>query len=510
MKRKLLLITALFISSITIAQTTYVPDDSLEARLQQLGLDYGPLDNQVFTGFIDNLESFNFGNFIVTDITGLQDFVSLKSLTVRGEITDLSPIENLVNLEELAINDVLDTSVDLSALVNLEYLYIDDAALTSLDLSNNSNLLEFAIGITPLTELNLSNNPVLDDVSIFETDLSQLNFSGCASLTNLVISYCPSLISLDVSQNTLLDIFRFDNNVLMPFLDLSTNTALIDVRARDNTALETIYIKSGSNTNLGQNFRVKDNPALTCVEVDDVAWSNTFWGFGTDYFSGFNASCTPTNDDCSQAVPITLAQPASGTTLSATNSTNTPSCQEDGITILDVWYEFVAPPSGSVTMTISAGSLVAKIAFYNSCSDAQPLFCEEGELAVENLTPNTTYYLQVWLEANTMNRDATPENENGGFVLNVQDTSTLSVNDVENTSNQLVMYPNPAKDVVTITAQTAVKEVSIYDLSGKLILKTKNNTANTQNIELSTIANGMYLVQIKTEKTTTLKKLIIN
>lgn len=511
MKRKLLLFATLLFSAITIAQTTFVPDDGLEYRLQQLGLDSGPLDNLVLTGNIDDLEDFDFGNFSVSDITGLQDFISLKDLRVDGAIADLSPIENLTALEELSINDVIATSINLNALTNLQYLYIDEVTFTSIDLSNNTNLLELSIEQSAVTEVILGNHPMLEDIWFNITDIINADFSGCTGLKYLFIGQSNSLININVTQNPLLETIEFDDNLLLPYIDLSANTALTSVRAEDNAALETIFIKSGNNTNIGQTFRVKDNPSLTCVEVDDVAWSNTYWGFATDYFSGFSLNCSPSNDDCAQATPITLAQPASGTTLNASNSTNTPGCEESGITILDIWYQFAAPASGSITMTINAPPLVGKIALYESCADASPIACQEGELAVTGLTSNATYYVQVWLEADTMNRNgAASENMNGGFILNVQDTSTLSVNDITNNEDQIRMYPNPTKDQLNINTAANIEQVTIYDMSGKRILQNGNITGNSHVLQLEQLSSGMYMVQIKTEKTTSLKKLIIN
>lgn len=509
MKEKLLLIALLF-TCVASAQFTYVPDDSFEARLQQLGLDSGPLDDLVLTANISSLTEFDFGNFLVTDATGLQDFVSLTQLEIYKEITDLTPIESLVNLEYLVLVNTLGTSIDMTLFPNLDYVYISNASMERLDFTNCPNLTEISIDNATTSEITFGNHPLLDDLLISNADTPQLNLSGCTALTRLLVNNTNSMINLDVSQCALLEFIEFDNNLLLPYVDLSANTALVSVRAEDNPILETIYINNGTNTNIGQTFRVKDNPSLTCVQVDDVDWSNTFWGYATDYFPGFSLNCAPSNDDCAQAVSINLAQPSSGNTINATNSTNTPSCQETGITILDVWYEFQAPASGSVTMTINAPPLVGKIAFYESCSDAQPLFCQEGELSVDNLTPNTTYYLQVWLEADAMNRTGTPENMDGGFILNVQDTTTLSVNDIATAENQIRMYPNPAKDQVSISAPTNLEHVAIYDMAGKLILKNENYRSNQETIPLENLSGGMYMVQIKTEKTTTLKKLIIN
>ena len=74
-------------ASISFAQNTFVPDDAFESRLQQLGLDSGPLDNLVLTANINTLQDFSPGNFTITDITGLQDFVALKDLTLNDSST---------------------------------------------------------------------------------------------------------------------------------------------------------------------------------------------------------------------------------------------------------------------------------------------------------------------------------------------------------------------------------------------------------------------------------------
>ena len=512
MKRKILFAITLFTTTFALAQYTYIPDNGLEYRLQQLGLDSGPIDNQVLTGNIDDLEDLKFGNFIVTDITGLQDFIALKELRVDGVIADISPIENLTNLEELVIRDVTDTNIDLSALVNLNFISIDDASFTSLDLSSNTILAEISLSSLVLDELLLPNSTGLTYLYINNIDTQLINASGYPNLEFLDVDYCPTLISLDVSNNPALLSIRVNDNTMLPYLDLSTNTGLASVEARNNNSLETIFIKSGNNVAIGQTFNVRDNMSLTCIEVDDVDWSNLFWGYPTNNFPGFSLNCTPSNDDCAQAVPITLAQPASGTTINASNSSsNTPGCEGSGITFLDIWYQFPAPASGSVTMTINAPPLVGKIALYASCADAGPIACQVNELSVTGLTPNTTYYIQVWLEADAMNRiDGNPENMNGGFILNVQDTTTLSVNDIQNNENQVLLYPNPASDVLTVSTKTTLNEIAIYDISGKLVLNKSKLTTNTETISLNKLSGGMYLVTIKTDKGIQTKKLIIN
>ncbi|WP_081740399.1 T9SS type A sorting domain-containing protein [Aquimarina pacifica] len=67
----------------------------------------------------------------------------------------------------------------------------------------------------------------------------------------------------------------------------------------------------------------------------------------------------------------------------------------------------------------------------------------------------------------------------------------------------LLMIPNPTSGLVQITQE--VEKVDIYDCIGKKVLETSSNTFDT-----SSMASGLYIVQIKTENKTIIKRLIKN
>lgn len=72
----------------------------------------------------------------------------------------------------------------------------------------------------------------------------------------------------------------------------------------------------------------------------------------------------------------------------------------------------------------------------------------------------------------------------------------------------VVMYPNPASDVVYITSPDVILDVEIYNLQGQLL---KSNTINERDIStnVSALASGNYVVAVKTNKGTSAQKLII-
>ena len=115
----------------------------------------------------------------------------------------------------------------------------------------------------------------LTGLSCFNNQLTSLDLSQNTALTGLGCGN-NQLTSLDLSQNTALTSVNCSNNQLTS-LDLSQNTALTAVNCSNNQ-LTCLNVKNGNNTNISTFWFLADgNPNLTCIEVDDVAWSNANW-----------------------------------------------------------------------------------------------------------------------------------------------------------------------------------------------------------------------------------------
>jgi YVTN family beta-propeller protein len=70
------------------------------------------------------------------------------------------------------------------------------------------------------------------------------------------------------------------------------------------------------------------------------------------------------------------------------------------------------------------------------------------------------------------------------------------------------IYPNPAKSFFVIRSSLPVKEIEIFDVSGKLIKEITFSTKEPK-ISLKGIKTGVYLLKIKTENKEFTEKLII-
>lgn len=74
--------------------------------------------------------------------------------------------------------------------------------------------------------------------------------------------------------------------------------------------------------------------------------------------------------------------------------------------------------------------------------------------------------------------------------------------------NELKIYPNPTNSIINIDSKNMiVKKLSLVDLNGR-ILELENSFENQAEINISNLKNGIYLMEIKTEKGVIFKKVI--
>lgn len=90
--------------------------------------------------------------------------------------------------------------------------------------------------------------------------------------------------------------------------------------------------------------------------------------------------------------------------------------------------------------------------------------------------------------------------------------TTVSV-DEQTDAEQIAMYPNPVSSMLHISlGKDASKDlvISVFDLSGKMVLNAKPSVImNGADVDLSSLANGVYSVQLQTEHSSTTNKITI-
>ncbi|MDA7578773.1 DUF1566 domain-containing protein, partial [Flavobacteriales bacterium] len=233
------------VDDLSCLYSTYVPDDNFELYLESNGLGDGVASNDtVITSAIDTVENLYLSSLSINELTGIEDFTSLKVLEVD--------------------NNTL-VSLDLSSNLLLENLYCQANPLTNLNINNNVLLKILNVGFSGIITLDL----------IPHTELQWLNGSN-SYLSTVDLGYKPFLNYLNLANNQLnsLDASGCTN---LNYLILNINS------------LTSLNLQNGNNT-LITSLNTLYNPNLFCIEVDDIAYSSLNWT-NIDTWSSFSTDC---------------------------------------------------------------------------------------------------------------------------------------------------------------------------------------------------------------------------
>ncbi|CAM3451747.1 proprotein convertase P-domain-containing protein [Aequorivita lipolytica] len=208
----------------------------------------------------------------------------------------------------------------------------------------------------------------------------------------------------------------------------------------------------------------------------------------------------------------------------------TVSCADIGTTI--VITAFVSDTSGNIASCSANVIVVDRLAPVITCPADQtvdpgagnlfyilPDYFATGEATAEdNCTDPVTITSQDPAVGTplsdgtyTINLTATDEYGNTStcsFELTVDTVAGLNENSLD---AGLALYPNPASTVVNLVNKTniSLEKMMIYDINGKLVNQTNLRTMQGEKaVDVSSLAAGVYVVQIIGENASTVKRLI--
>ncbi|WP_323787137.1 T9SS type A sorting domain-containing protein [Psychroserpens sp.] len=180
------------------------------------------------------------------------------------------------------------------------YVPDDNFEQALIDLGYDSGPLDDyvpTININTVTSLDVNAKAISDLTGI--EDFTELTTLGCNfnNLTNIDLSNNINLLylglsnnniaSLDLSNNTALKSIACNGNTLTR-LNLVNNQALLSLDCRSNQ-LFGLNVKNGNNTKVFY-FNATNNPDLSCIQVDDAAYSGANWT-NIDPTSSFRRNC---------------------------------------------------------------------------------------------------------------------------------------------------------------------------------------------------------------------------
>ena len=286
-----------------------IPDANFKAELLADGsintTDDGEITYGEATAFTGTLQAVAAN---ITDVTGLEAFENVIGIYLSGN-PSLSNIDLSYNtaLEHLEFSNCNVSTIDLSNNTSLRILRGYDNNLTSLDVSLLADLTELSIRGNNLTSIDVSSNPDLQNLYIHSNDISSLDVTNNTLLTTLLCDN-NNIGVIDLSNNPNLQELRANGNSLVS-IDVSSNSVLTKLNVHTNLLTE-LNVANGNNTNFTI-FEADNNSNLTCITVDDVAYSEANWT-NIDNTANYSTDCSNVANDITA---FSLAEQVSAATI---------------------------------------------------------------------------------------------------------------------------------------------------------------------------------------------------
>ena len=262
------------------AQTVNIPDEYLKSLL----LNYSPVIDTNNDNEIQVSEALQVTELdvqfqsswapTISDATGLEAFINLTNLNLRGNVLTDIDLTSLVNLEVLNLNDNNIGTVDISQNSNLQIFRIRNNNLTSINL-DHPDLLELEISGNNLTTLDITGELNLELLSASGNNIAAIDLSQNLNLEEIFLSANP-ITNLDVSNNMYLEYLWIESNLITE-LDLSQNPNLIEVSFFDSEFLVYVNLKNGNSSNIGLGEGFYETPNVELVCVDEIDTFNTWY-----------------------------------------------------------------------------------------------------------------------------------------------------------------------------------------------------------------------------------------
>ncbi len=265
-----------------------IPDSAFKAFLLA-----NPLINTNANGVIECYEAAIYAggiavpSFGISDLTGIEAFTAITTLDCSdNQLTSLDVSSN-INLVSLLCNQNQLTSLDVSIL-SLEILNCGNNQLAALGLTATNSIKELNCESNLLTYIDVYYNPELTHLYISNNPVPSINVTDNLNLS--VFSFINTPISaIDLSFNLALTTLNC-SQTLLDSLNLSVNPVLNYLDCSDNPLLRRLNVQNSNNINFTI-FNAINNPLLTCIQVDDTAYSNLQWSASKDSIASFSTNC---------------------------------------------------------------------------------------------------------------------------------------------------------------------------------------------------------------------------
>ena len=300
--------------------------------------------------------------------------------------------------------------------------------------------------------------------------------------------------------------------------------------AETNYSIYVVAKDAAANTKSSNTLSV----TTTGVSVETAVLGTYFETNLENYVSSSSSNCIRTSN-------ATYAYEGLGSVMIRSKNTNltTPTVPLSGYTQVEVKFYFTATGMESnkafvLSSNSTGGSSFSTIATFTSATTASGTkFVTDKGFYVATVTLNSTTFNNnyrfriqnsganttdvIYIDAITIkgrtNTSATGNTVTLASVIKpllplksatlAEDNSLINIAEAE----KITLYPNPVINTLNIVSNVKIKTLRIFTITGSMIRNTSDNTDNLT-LDLSNLTKGLYIVEVVTDKGTTVNKII--
>ncbi len=181
----------------------------------------------------------------------------------------------------------------------------------------------------------------------------------------------------------------------------------------------------------------------------------------------------------------------------------------------DAPYSVIIQLNGKIvvagTTSVGGSSVDFALARYNTDGTLDNTFGTSGE-AITPVGPGNDWTTSMVLQPDGKVVVA-------GYGYNASSTDVIEVvryfisptgiNEIQDENDNTIIYPNPAKNSITVTTSLQAKDniLSIYNIQGQLVF-TQPLLSNKADINIENLATGVYTIKISNTENTVIKRLV--
>jgi Leucine-rich repeat (LRR) protein len=272
-----------------------------------------------------DLETLKLGKNAIVDLAPLAGLTKLKTLELfETQVADLSPLAGLTNLESLTVTN--SNVSDLSPLAGLTKLNRLECGST-----NVASLAPLS-GLSALTYLNASVCPITDASPLAGLPLTNVDFGGCPLTSLSGVASIPSISRVRISYTKITDLSALVSNAAF-----ATNDQL-------------------------EVYTAPLSPTARCSQLATLEARGVYISTNED------CHISADNNDCANAVEVTLGRTYGGDSTGATGTDITNCGNADG---KDVWFKVTPKASFNLTASTEGSTLDTTLAVFTGCGTGQ-------------------------------------------------------------------------------------------------------------------------------------------